>query len=527
MTSLAIAVVGLVAGVMILANLSRIRGTGLRVAAGVGAVIVFGAFLGASSFRYVGENDAGIVVRNVGAALPSGRIIATGGEMGPQAEILGPGWHSLLWPVIYDVENYPVEEIAEGQVGMITTTDGKPLTPGDIYAPTWSEDDFQKMLQAEHFLVDGGGNKGPQASVLTPGKYRLNLKLYRIEKVAATNVAKATVGVVKSNVGQPPEDGDKTSDVLVDKGMRGIWRQPLMPQIYYINTKAYEVTVISTAKKVIRYTKRSAHGEEPEITVRSSDGFTFPVDVRVEYEIRPDDAALVVANFGEDGQQLQHRLNSAVRAIFRNNAESVKALDYVQQRSEQERQSATMLTDEMIKVGVSVTAVRIGDVGDDQTLGPLLKTQTDREIAIQEQSTFQEQQRTAEEQKKLAKTQQEAEEEKRLATAAYEVQIASKKKETQIIEAEAQAQAVRINAEAKGEAFRIVAEQIGQGNAALIELLNIIGERDIQITPRVMVTGGNNSAAAGDAQTTALIGTMLDTMISRPDSAPKQPQDKP
>ena len=525
MVSLVIVLIGLVAAVTILMSIPKIDNAVLRVAAALAAVVVFVLFFWASSFRYVGENDVGVIIKNIGASLPSGKIIATAREKGPQAEILGPGWNPLLWPIIYNIESYRVEEISEGKVGLITTTDGKPLPRGEIYAPEWSEEDFQKMLRAEHFLGAGGGFKGPQASVLTPGKYRLNPKLYRIDIVAATNIAKATVGVVKSNVGKLPSDGQAAPNLLVDKGMRGIWRHPFMPQIYYINTKSLEVTVISTAKKVVRYGKQGAAGEEKEITVRSSDGFTFPVDVRVEYEVAPNNASLVVANFGDDGSMLNSRLNSAVRAIFRNNAETVKALNYVQQRSTQESQSLAMLTGEMAKVGVSVTAVRIGDVGDEQTLGLLLKTQTDREIAIQEQKTFEEQERTAEQQKALTKTRQEAEEEKRLATATYEVTIGAERKKKQIIQAEAEAEAIRIRAEAQAEAFRVVAEQIGPGNAALVELLKIVGERNIQITPRVMVnsSSGGANTASDDAQTTALIGTMLDTMVSRPSPASNQP----
>ena len=144
---------------------------------------------------------------------------------------------------------------------------------------------------------------------------------------------------------------------------------------------------------------------------------------------------MVVANFGADGPALNNRLNSVVRAIFCNNAETVKDLEHVQQCSTQETPSLTMLAEEMANVGVSVTTVRIGDVGDEKTLGPLLKTQTDREIAIQEHKTFQEQQRTAEQQKKLTKTRQEAEEKKLLASASYEADIAAKQKEQQTIEA--------------------------------------------------------------------------------------------
>ncbi len=509
-------IVGLGVAIAILVGSSRAPIPGLRVAGAVMALVVFALSVVFSSVRFVGESNVGIIIKNaMGPNLAPGKIIATEGEMGPQAAILPPGWHFGFWPVIYDVANARIIQIQAGQVGLITTTDGKPMPIGDIYAAQWTEEEFQGMLVAEHFLGDGHGFKGPQASVLTPGNYRLNTLLYQIEIVPVTDIEKATVGIVKSNVGTMP---DMTDAEIVEKGQRGIWRQPLLPQKYYLNTEAFQVTVVSTEAQVVRYTKSAAANEEREITVRSSDGFTFPVDVRVEYEVKPRDAAMIVARFRGDEQRLANRLNSAVRAIFRNNAEDVKALDYVQQRSLQESQSLAMLAKEMIKVGLTITAVRIGDVGDEETLGALLKTQTDREIARQEQETFQEQQRAAEQKKALTRTEQEAEEERRLATAKYEVMIAGEAKEQRIIEAGAEAEAIRIRAEAQAEAYRVVAEQIGPGNAALLELLKIVGEAGINITPRVMVIGNGNGTAS--AETTALIGTMLDTMLS--DSKPTQ-----
>jgi len=472
------------------------------------AVLFVAVFV--SSFRYVGENQVGIVVKNIGPSLAPGKIIATGGEKGPQARVLPPGWHPWLWPVVYDVDLVPVTEIPEGSIGVITARDGRPLPEGEVYAPEWSDDEFEDMLDAEHFLGDGGGFGGPQTTVLRPRKYRLNTRLFEVEIVPLTNIPQATVGVVKSNVG--PTRGDAAG--LVDRGERGIWRVGLEPAEYYLNPSAYEVTTISTAKRVVRFTKGNSTGEEREITVRSSDGFTFPVDVRVEYEIKPADAPRVVAELGGDGDPLEAVLNSVVRAAFRNNAETVKALDYVRQRSQQETQSLAMIAADMAQIGVTVSGVRIGDVGDEQTLGALLKTQTDREIALQQQITFQEQQRAAEQQKALTRTQQEAEEERRLATAQYEVQIAEQRKAERIIAAQAQAEAIRIEADAQARAYEVIAAQIGSGNAALIELLKIVGERGINITPRVMVTGASGAPGA-DAQTTALIGTMLDSMLSR------------
>jgi regulator of protease activity HflC (stomatin/prohibitin superfamily) len=448
---------------------------------------------------------------------------------------LPPGWHPWYWPFIYDIEFSEVVEIEQGTVAMLTASDGEPLPQGATYAPSWAEGTETDMAQdAEYFLGEGGGYRGPQSSVLSPGKYRINPKLFKIKTTPVLSIEKAQVGVVKSNVGTDPVPG--TGDIeagerkLVDLGQRGIWRTPLVPDQYYAysHTDAYQVTNISTKKHIVLYTSRqgprSDTAEEREIMVRTSDGFTFPVDVRVEFEIHPQDAPLLVATVGDDQEGLRTVMDSAVRAIFRNNAEGVKALDYVKQRSHQESQSETMLKEELKNIGVTITAVRIGDVGNEETLGTLLKTQTDREIALQEQETFNEQQRAAQQKKELTRTEQEAEEEKRLATASYAVKISEQEKLKQVIAAGAEAESIEIKAEAQANAYKLIAEQIGSNNAALLELLKVVGERNIQITPRVMVTGGNGGG--GEAQSTALIGTMLDSMIeeSAPQTRPAAPR---
>ena len=249
------------------------------------------------------------------------------------------------------------------------------------------------------------------------------------------------------------------------------------------------------------------------MTVRSSDGFTFPVDIRVTYQIDRENAPRVVATLGDDAMVLSKLVTPSVRAIFRNNAEKVKALDYVQQRSIQEQQSNILLKDELAKYGVTLLAVRIGDVGNQETLGALLKTQTDREIALQEQKTFEEQQRAAEKEKALTRTKQETEEEKRLATAAYGVKVADEEKKKIIIQAEAEAEQVKLLAEAKSQAYKLLTGSIGQDNAALIEIIKLVAENNIRITPEVMA-GGASSADA-------LMGTMLKGMLGK-DTTPSK-----
>jgi uncharacterized membrane protein YqiK len=527
-------IVGVVLAGMIVASTVKLQSPQLRLA-GIGvAVLVLLSFFALASFRYVGEDKIGVVTKNVGfRSLPPGKIIATNGEKGPQAEILPPGWNLGYWPFIYDIDMEDMTTIPEGQVGLLSASDGLPLPPDTTFAPEWDPKAVGNMAQdAEYFLTEGKGYKGPQASVLAPGKYRINPKLFTIEIAPATTIAKATVGVVKSNVGAPPivpeaqlaAGADVDQLKLVAEGKRGIWRNPLLPGQKYINTKAYEVTPISTMTHVIRYTvsqgQRADIDEESEIMVRTSDGFTFPVDVRLEFAIQPQDAPLVVAMFGDDKEGMRAVMNSDVRGIFRNNAEDMKALDYVKQRSLQEEQCKKMLQDVLSKKGITVAEVRIGDVGDEKSLGTLLKTQTNREIALQEQETYKQQQLAAEQKKQLTRTEQEAEEEKRLATASYAVKISEQEKQKVVIAAGAEAESIKIKAEAQANAYKLIAEQIGSNNAALVELLKIVGERRIEITPRVMVTGG----AGGEGQATALIGTMLNSMVQ---DAPQQQPSRP
>lgn len=441
------------------------------------------------------------------------------------------------------MKTVPLTQIESDEVGLIDAQDGLPLDSGQLFAEEYSQNEFQKMLDARYFLTDGKGRKGKQASVLTPGKYRVNTELFRIKMVKQTEVMQGEVAVLKSNYGKAPSitvpgiagaiDGAATAEgavptnrlMLAAPGEMGVLGRALPPGKYPLNTDAFTVIEMYTTQIIAHYTadaqpKRigaaptpGGETEEREITVRTSDGFTFPVDVRVEYVIDAENAPIVVEKLGDDeGERFRNALNSAVRAIFRNNAEKVRALDYVQQRSQQETQSLTMLVQQMAKFGVTVTAVRIGNVGDEASLGLLLKTQTDREIAKQEQMTFQEQKKAAEQKKELARSTQEAEEEKKFATSTYAVKIASETSKQKITEAEGEAQAITIKAKAQADAYRLIATEIGKSNAALIELLKIVGEKGIQITPRIMVTGGTSHQ---DGATTALVGTMLDSMLEK------------
>lgn len=558
-------IAGVVLALLLLAMSARAPSEAVRRTAISGAMVAI--FLGfmLSSVVMIGPREVGIVTKNYfGGKLTQGRILATGGEVGVQAQVLTPGLHLWYWPFIYSVKGEPLTEVPSGKIALLEASDGLPLPDGQLFAPEWPKEKIREMLDAVYFLTDGDGRRGRQITVLTPGLYRLNTALFSVKLVDQTEVTAGEVAVLTTNFGTRPSvviedrgraapgEQDPPAPMLAGPGEMGVQSEPLAPGKYPINTEAYTVTHLWTTPMVAHYAagqsgtyrydaqtdspvlqrpQQSKAGgpadsglEEREITVRTSDGFTFPVDVRVEYQIEPRHAARLVAMLKDDeGVQFRNALNSAVRAIFRNNAEKVKALDYVNSRSQQESQSLHMLRDEMDRFGVTITAVRIGNVGDDASLGALLKTQTERELAKQELLTFAEQQKTAEQKKQLSRAQQESEEEKRLATAAYAVKIAEEEKRQKEIEAQAEALAVKTKAVAQAEAYEMIARQIGRSNAAVIEALKIIGERQITITPRVFIAPGSagmggSGGNGGDGMNAALVGTLLDSLITRDES---------
>ncbi|MCB1491878.1 MAG: hypothetical protein KDJ77_08785, partial [Rhodobiaceae bacterium] len=230
---------------------------------GVGVVfLALGLFmLGSTSFVFVDANSVGHLKRIYGFTdLPEGHIVALDGQKGPQAQILGPGFHVIpLVRVLYDFEQYPVVTVPNGYYGQITALDGAAMPEGMFIAPAIPDDQVADMLKAETFLTQSGF-RGPQETVLKPGSYRLNRYLFDIavtEDTTATIIPAGHVGVVKSNVQQPGANcveqevradalAGALSVPLVPTGCVGIWRDPLFPGAYYLNRNAYEVSLVDT-----------------------------------------------------------------------------------------------------------------------------------------------------------------------------------------------------------------------------------------------------------------------------------------
>jgi regulator of protease activity HflC (stomatin/prohibitin superfamily) len=519
-------------------------------AAGRGALVVlafslFGFGLVVGSSVVIDQDEVGIVHKQFfGKPLPTGQIIAREGEMGPQAEILGPGWHFGFYPFTYQVRVDNVITVPSGQVGFVTARDGLPLPENEMFAPAWTS--AQDMLNPVIFLAKGG-RRGPQTTILTPGTYRYNTALHEVTAIPAMQVAAGTVVVIKSNSGKrwdsATEKGDLVNGVpLVPRDHVGVWSEPLPPGGYYLNTNAYIPTVVKTTQRTYTYqasdtakpapaapanarinaariSTAAANNSEWSVSVRSKDGFSFPVDVRVACAVEAKNAPYLVALLGnpdavvhdqqedEELEVLEARIIlPAVRAIFRNVAETMSALEFVNRRSEIEAIVGQRMTTELARYRVTCDGLYVGNIHLDATPAgqQLLATQTDREVAVNQQKLYDQQKQAEESRAKFVRAQEEAEQQRQLAAAEYKVRVEGENAKSQVARAKGEAESQVIIGEGRAKAYKLLVETLGQSQVAQLELLKLVVEGKVQITPQVMVNGSGTNGT-----TDALMGTIL------------------
>src|SRR2546423_8545983 len=88
----------------------------------------------------VGAREIAIKERRYfGAKMPPGRVVATEGEVGIQADVLKPGLHFVKWPFERLVRKVPLIEIGARDLGIVEAIDGEPLPPGRNFAPDRAE----------------------------------------------------------------------------------------------------------------------------------------------------------------------------------------------------------------------------------------------------------------------------------------------------------------------------------------------------------------------------------------------------
>ena len=493
----------------------------------------------------VAQGEIALVLAAGGVAIPSERILGkvvesdnfqdarkflvNGGEKGRQLGILTAGTYRIntaLFTVITSAtahencmmpEQLLLQRIESDMVGIVTTLDGQPIEAGEIAGPTIATHDNFQNAQA---FLEGGGRRGLQEQVLLSGTWNLNPWFAQVEQVPMVQIPIGFIGVVISFVGKAHEDVSgvefKHGD-LVNSGHKGVWVTPLYPGKHPLNTRVMKVELVPTTNIVLNWANRTEahHFDEKlsSITVRSKDGFAFNLDVSQIIHVGALDAPKVISRVGSMQNLVDHVLQPIVGNYFRNSAQDYTVLDFLSARSHRQMEAA-----EHIRTAIGAYDVQAIDtlIGDINPPAELMTTQTDRKIAEEQRKTYETQRAAQEQRQQLVRQTSLADIQQQVVGAEQGVNIAELKANASVKhatgEAEAtrlralgEAQAIRATGDAKAQAYRAGVEALGAQSYTVMQLMQIVGDRNVRIVPDVSVTG----TSAGNGLVDGLLGVML------------------
>ncbi|MDP5015728.1 MAG: flotillin family protein [Dolichospermum sp.] len=448
------------------------------------------------------------------------KFLTKGGEKGRQMGFLTAGSYRIntaLFKVItaanasahgMNAEQLNVYSVKSDKVGIVTTLDGLPISPGEIAgAVIEGHDNFQNGQK----FINGGGKRGLQEQILLSGSWNLNPWFVQVEQVPMTEIPIGYVGVVISFVGKEQEDisgAAFTHGNLVHQGHKGVWVEPLYPGKHPTNSRIMKIELVPTTNIVLNWsgrTERHSYDEKLEsLTVRSRDGFAFDLEVAQIIHVGALDAPKVISRVGAMQNLVDHVLEPTIGNYFRNSAQNCTVLDFLTARSERQTEAA-----EYIKIALRAYDVQAIDtlIGDIQPPAALMQTQTDRKIAEEERKTYEVQQMAQTQRQQLVRETALANIQQEMVKSEQSVQIAELKSQAAIKEANGEAEATKLKAiaeaegiratgNAKAETYRTGVQALGLQGYTAMQLMQIVGDRHVRIIPDIIV-GGNNGSNNG------------------------------
>ena len=515
----------------------------------------------------VGYNQVGVVVATDGEPIGKGRLLGqhvdnhnnfqngqaflgTHGQKGPQIDILLPGIYRINTK-LFNVTVMPATTIPVKQIGLVTARDGEPLPQTEYIAKSITgHKDFQ---DAAAFLANNG-QRGPQLDFLKPGTYYINPQLFEISMDQVLIVDRGEVAVIVSTIGIDPSHDDIPEQERLKDGVeryvvtsryRGIQKEVLGPGTYYLNKLAYTPHIIPTTNITIDWamdrwrskksvptpglslatSSRDASFSDIDesnslklrvfnpLNIVSKDGFEISVEVKVILRVLPEQAPHMVARIGTIENLIEDVIHPLIDSSFRNQASSSEAMQFMQDRYEEQRKAEEHAAEELKKYHVECVSVLICQI---KLPDRLMQTLTDKVVASQQKAMYDSQQEAEGRRAEMEKTKAQADLQPSLVRAEIDVQIATQQKQQSIILAEGKSQstsleqqgiangiasvgdaeAKKINAigQATAEAYSKQADALGQYPLSIIEIMKQVAHGNIKITPDILVQSGEGNA---------------------------------
>jgi uncharacterized membrane protein YqiK len=210
---------------------------------------------------------------------------------------------------------------------------------------------------------------------------------------------------------------------------------------------------------------------------------------------------------------VDHVLQPTVGNYFRNSAQAYTVLDFLSARSERQTEAT-----EHIRKAIRIYDVQAIDtlIGDILPPAELMMTQTDRKIAEEQRKTYQVQQEAQQQRQQLVRETALADIQQEMVKSEQGVQIAELQANAQIKQATGAAEATRLEALGEAEAIRSIGnaraeshragvQALGPQGYTALQVMQIVGERNVRVVPDVAVNGNGSHAGLVEG----MLGMML------------------
>jgi uncharacterized membrane protein YqiK len=316
-----------------------------------------------------------------------------------------------------------------------------------------------------------------------------------------TEIPIGYVGVVISFIGHGSHDvsGESfTYGNIVNVGEKGVWLTPLYPGKHALNTRIMSVEKVPTTNIVLNFSYREEdHGYDSKLNalnVLSKDGFSYEIEIGQVIHVGVLDAPKVISQVGSMQNLVDHVLRPIIRNYFRNASQAYTVLEFVNAREARQAEAADYIRQ----------ALRVYDVqGVDTLLGAifppedLMKTLTDRKMAEEQQKTYEVQCNAQTKRQELVRETALADIQEEVVKADQGVKIAELQAGAQVKHASGEAESIRVTGQARAEAYGAGVEALGPQAYIALQLMQVVGDRQVRIVPDVSVSGSGAGLVDG------------------------------
>lgn len=360
------------------------------------------------------------------------------GQKGVQEKLLGPGRH-FLNPWDYTVSPVINVLVEPGKIALVKNNVGTKLPVGRFLA--------------------GPDEKGTQRNVLTPGIWRINPFGQTVEIINATYIPPGYVGVV----------------LLREGANKGVQSDVLQPGFYHINPREKRVDIVEIGVRVLELLTETGTA----VSFPLADGKEMVLDFTAVYAIYPENAPMIIKNYGTVDDVLQKVIIPQVLSICKNAGSNLTTKEFIEGETRQRFQEIVKKTLQEIGRAKGIDFIEAAVRGFHAAEDIKAEIQAKR-LAVEERDTLAEEQESA---RVAAQLEQ--------ATAIVVVAVKDFDAETQALVMEVEELGIKKADEMRAQADRVVASSHMKAAELDAARIRILGRATADVEKRLETAKAN------------------------------------